>query len=144
MREQRNYHDGDDDENVDEHVDDDTDNNEHDDGGAEYDDDDDDDDDDDEDENEDKDEDEDTNGNDDDDDDHDDDLFTRCVYGCQLAVSPIVTHYWSQVRRSMVSTDTANDIAIVICAQGTLKPLAFLQSNALFHIHAFVCIHQVL
>ena len=40
MLEQRNYHDGDDDENVDEHVDDDTDNNEDDDGGAEDDDDD--------------------------------------------------------------------------------------------------------
>ena len=59
-------------------------------------------------EDEDEDEDEDNNG-DDDDDDHDDDLFTRCLYGCHLAVSPIVTHYWSQVHRSMVSTDTAND-----------------------------------
>ena len=68
------------------------------------------DDDDDDDNDDDEEEEEDDDNDSDDDDDHDDDLFTRSLYTCHLAVSPIVTHYWSQVRRSMVSTDTANDI----------------------------------
>ena len=64
-------------------------------------------------------------------------IFLRAAY-----MVAIVTLYWSQVRRSTVSTDTANDI--VLWAHGILNSLAFLQSIAIFHIHGLVCIHRVL
>ena len=38
----------------------------------------------------------------------------------------------------------ATVIALVICAEETPNCPTFLQSNAIFHIHAVVCIHQVL
>ena len=47
----------------------------------------------------------DENDNDDDDGDgggDDDDLFTRSSSARHLALAPIVTHFWWQVRRSMV------------------------------------------